>query len=121
MEKLDKANIPAAVTLILARIVYAINWFNIASIFSHIASDFKQDVSLLGLITASFFVGVGTFQVPGGIIAAKQGARKTAILGITIASSAALLCGLSSQLLEIEILRFIVGAGMAFSLALVLL
>ncbi|HET7389705.1 MAG TPA: MFS transporter [Nitrososphaeraceae archaeon] len=114
LEKLDKANLPAAVTLILARIVYAINWFNIASIFSHIASDFKQDVSLLGLITASFFVGVGTFQVPGGIIAAKQGARKTAIYGITISSSAALLCGISSQLQEIEILRFIVGLGMAF-------
>ena len=114
MENLDKANLPAAVTLILARIVYAINWFNIASVFSHIASDFKQDVSLLGLITASFFVGVGTFQVPGGIIAAKQGARKTAIYGITIASSAALLCGISSQLQEIEILRFIVGLGMAF-------
>lgn len=114
MERLDKVNRAGILTLLFARITYAINWFNIASIFSYIASDFKQDVSLLGLITASFFVGIGIFQVPGGILAAKQGSRKTAIYGITIASFAALLCGLSSQLQQIELLRFVVGLGMAF-------
>jgi MFS family permease len=111
---LDKVNRAGVLTLLFARITYAINWFNIASIFSHIASDFKQDVSLLGLITTSFFVGLGIFQLPSGILAAKQGSRKTAIYGMTIASSAALLCGLSLQLQQIEILRFVVGLGMAF-------
>jgi MFS family permease len=100
-------------SLLFARITYAINWFNIASIFSHISSDFKQDVSLLGLLTTSFLIGVGLFQVPGGILAAIQGSRRTAIHGIMIASSAALLCGLSSQLQQMEILRFVVGLGMA--------
>jgi MFS family permease len=114
LERLDKVNRASILTLLFARITYAINWFNIASIFSYIASDFKQDVSLLGLITASFFVGIGIFQVPGGILAAKQGSRKTAIYGITISSFAALLCGLSSQLQQIELLRFVVGLGMAF-------
>jgi MFS family permease len=114
LERLDKVNRAGILTLLFARITYAINWFNIASIFSYIASDFKQDVSLLGLITASFFVGIGIFQVPGGILAAKQGSRKTAIYGMTIASFAALLCGLSSQLQQIELLRFVVGLGMAF-------
>lgn len=111
---MDKVNRAGVLTLLFARIIYAINWFNIASIFSYIASDFKQDVSLLGLIAASFFIGIGIFQVPGGILAAKQGSRKTAIYGMTIASSAALLCGLSSQLQQIEVLRFVVGLGMAF-------
>lgn len=114
MDRVNKVNRAAVLTLLLARIIYAINWFNIASIFSHIASEFKQDVSLLGLITASFLVGIGICQVPGGILAAKQGARKIAIYGITIASSAALLCGLSSDLKQIEVLRFVVGLGMAF-------
>ena len=99
--------------MLFARIIYAINWFNIASIFSHIASDFKQDVTLLGLLTTSFLIGIGLFQVPGGILAAVQGSRKTAIYGITISSSGALLCGLSSQLQQIEVLRFVVGLGMA--------
>jgi MFS family permease len=70
-------------------------------------------VSLLGLLTTSFLIGVGLFQVPGGILAAIQGSRRTAIHGIMIASSAALLCGLSSQLQQMEILRFVVGLGMA--------
>ena len=100
-------------SLLFARITYAINWFNIASIFSLIASDFKQDVSLLGLLTTSFLIGIGLFQVPGGILAAMQGSRRTAIHGIMIASSAAFLCGLSSQLQQMEILRFVVGLGMA--------
>ena len=99
--------------MLFARIIYAINWFNIASIFSHIASDFKQDVTLLGLLTTSFLIGIGLFQVPGGILAQVQGSRKTAIYGITISSSGALLCGLSSQLQQIEVLRFVVGLGMA--------
>jgi MFS family permease len=114
LERLDKVNCAGVLTLLFARIIYAIIWFNIASIFSHIALDFKEDVSMLGLITASFFVGIGIFQVPGGILAAKQGSKKTATYGMTIASSAALLCGLSSQLQQIEVLRFVVGLGMAF-------
>jgi MFS family permease len=110
---LNKINRWAVLSLLFARITYAINWFNIASIFSLIASDFKQDVSLLGLLTTSFLIGIGLFQVPGGILAAMQGSRRTAIHGIMIASSAAFLCGLSSQLQQMEILRFVVGLGMA--------
>ncbi|MFL6340670.1 MAG: MFS transporter [Nitrososphaeraceae archaeon] len=110
---MKKINGWAVSSLLYTRVVYAINWFNIASIFSHIASDFKQDISLLGLLSTSFLIGVGLFQVPGGIIAAIQGARRTAIYGIIIASLAAFLCGLSSQLQQIEILRFVVGLGMA--------
>ena len=70
-------------------------------------------MSLLGLLTTSFLIGIGPFQVPGGILAAIQGSRRTAIHGIMIASSAALLCGLSSQIQQMEILRFVVGLGMA--------
>src|SRR6478672_8218078 len=103
---MNKTNHSAVSSLLFARIIYAINWFNIASIFSQIASDFKQDISLLGLLTMSFLIGVGLFQVPGGILAAILGSRRTAIYGITISSSAAVLCGLSSQLQEIEVLRF---------------
>ena len=110
---MDKINRLAVLSLLFARVIYAINWFNIASIFSHIASDFKQDVSSLGLLTTSFLIGIGLFQVPGGILAAVQGSRRTAIYGITTASLAALLCGLSSQLQQMEVLRFVVGLGMA--------
>jgi MFS family permease len=103
----------ATLTLMLARIIYTINWFNIASIFYLIALDFREDIAMLGIITASFLIGVGLFQVPAGIIAAKHGPRKIAIYGIVIASSAALITGLASDITQITILRFIIGIGMA--------
>jgi MFS family permease len=103
----------ATLSLMLARIVYTINWFNIASIFYLIASDFREDIAMLGIISAGFLLGVGLFQVPAGIIAAKYGPRKIAIYGIMIASSAALLTGLVSDTTQIIILRFIIGIGMA--------
>jgi len=103
----------ATLCLLLARVVYTINWFNIASIFYLIASDFGTNIAILGIISASFLIGVGLFQVPAGIIAAKIGARKIAICGIMIASSAALVTGLASDTAQIILLRFIVGIGMA--------
>src|SRR5918995_6420977 len=101
------------ISLLLARVFYSANWFNIASIFFLIALDLKQDVSMLGLVTASFIIGVGVFQVPAGILAARYGASKTAVSGILIASFCALLTGISNDILQIAILRFVVGLGMA--------
>lgn len=103
----------ATLSLMLARVVYTINWFNIASIFYFIASDFKENIAMLGIISASFLVAVGLFQVPAGIIAAKYGPRKIAIYGIMIASSAALVAGLATNTSQITLLRFIIGIGMA--------
>ena len=103
----------ATLSLMLARVVYTINWFNIASIFYLIASDFREDIAILGIISASFLLGVGLFQVPAGIMAAKYGPRKIAIYGIMIASSAALVTGLASDTTQIIVLRFIIGIGMA--------
>ncbi|MGC2386926.1 MAG: MFS transporter [Nitrososphaeraceae archaeon] len=100
-------------SLLLARIFYSANWFNIASIFYLIAYDLKQDISMLGLVTSSFIIGVGFFQVPAGIIAAKYGPDKLAIFGILLASFCALVTGLSESILQIAVLRFMVGVGMA--------
>ena len=103
----------ATLSLMLARVVYTINWFNIASIFYLIASDFRENIAMLGIISASFLLAVGLFQVPAGIMAAKFGPRKIAIYGIMISSSAALVTGLASDTTQIILLRFIIGIGMA--------
>jgi MFS family permease len=100
-------------SLLLARIFYSANWFNIASIFYLVAYDLKQDISMLGLVTSSFIIGVGLFQVPAGIIAAKYGPDKLAIFGILLASFCALVTGLSESIFQIAVLRFMVGVGMA--------
>jgi len=100
-------------SLLLARVFYSVNWFNIASIFFLIAYDLKLSISMLGLVTSSFIIGVGLFQVPAGIIAARYGADKLAVFGILLSSSCALVTGLSENILQIALLRFMVGVGMA--------
>lgn len=111
------SNRAAVASLILGRIVYAVNWYSLAAVFTFTASELNQNVSGLGLVTATFFVGIGVFQVPGGILAAKIGPRLTAIYGTAIASFAALLTGFAGNLVEIAVLRFFVGLGMAFVFA----
>src|ERR687896_1625173 len=113
-KKVLSSDAEASVSLIVARIVYGINWVNICSIFPFIALEFGKDVSLLGSISAAFFIGVGLFQIPAGIFAATFNPRTSAIVGIIITSAAALLSGLVSSSSQLIWLRFIVGFGMAF-------
>ena len=100
-------------SLILSRAAYAINWYNIAAVFAFIAVDFGQNVSGLGVLTASFYIGLGLFQIPGGIVAAKFGPRKTAIYGMLVSSAAAALTAFTFQFYQLVLLRFLVGVGMA--------
>ncbi|TVP39095.1 MFS transporter [Candidatus Nitrosocosmicus arcticus] len=102
------------ISIILARIVYAVNWFNISSIFYLILNDFKQDVSMLGLVTSGFLIGIGLFQIPAGILSAKYNAKFIIFFGTMLLSISSLLSGLSSELYQMVILRFLVGVGMAF-------
>lgn len=104
-------------SLIFARVIYAVNWFNIASLFSQIAVELHQNVAGLGLITATFYIGLGVSQVPGGILAARIGPRSTAIAGTLIASAASLSISFVAELYQIALLRLLVGLGMAFVFA----
>ena len=104
----------ASSSIITARVFYAVNWFNVAAIFPLIAFEFEQDIGLLGSISAAFFLGVGLFQVPAGLFAARYSPRTSAIFGIALASAAALVYGFATEESQLVWLRFIVGAGMAF-------
>jgi len=101
-------------SLLVARVVYAINWYNITAVFASIAVEFRENVAGLGLIFSSFFLGIGVVQVPAGLIAARIGARRTAIVGVALASASALLSGLAVNIYELVLFRGLVGMGMAF-------
>jgi len=101
-------------TLLLARVQYTINWFNISSIFYFISLDFNLDISSLGLITTSFLIGVGAFQVPAGILVAKYGPKSLSIIGILLSSSIAIISGFTQDTMQIILSRFFIGIGMAF-------
>ena len=98
-------------SLILSRVFYAVNYYNLAAVFSLMASEMNQNIAGLGYVTTAFYVGLGIFQVPGGILAAKIRPRLTVICGTIILSLSALLTGFATSLAEIAILRFFVGLG----------
>jgi MFS transporter, ACS family, glucarate transporter len=107
----------AVISLVAARIVYAINWLNIGAIFYLMNADLKSGVGGLGALTSSFYLGVGVMQVPGGVLAAKWGPKRTVSLGMLVSSLAVLGTSVSSAIVQVAILRFIVGAGMALVFA----
>lgn len=104
-------------SIIFARIVYALNWLNVGAIFYLMESDLKSDVSGLGLLTGSFYLGIGVSQVPGGVLAARWGPKRVVVIGIFLYSLSALVISTMTTVLEIAILRFLVGVGMAFVFA----
>ena len=107
----------AVASLIGARIVYAINWLNIGALFYLMSPDLNSGVSGLGILTSTFYLGVGLMQIPGSLLAAIWGPKRTVTTGILVASVAVLGTSLSQSLLEVAALRFIVGTGMAMVFA----
>jgi MFS family permease len=107
----------AVASLIGARIVYAINWLNIGALFYLMSPDLNSGVSGLGIVTASFYLGVGLMQIPGSLLAAVWGPKRTVTVGILLSSSAVLGTSISQSLPEVAVLRFLVGTGMALVFA----
>jgi len=104
-------------SMIFARIIYAINWMNVGAIFFLMRPDLNAGVSGLGTISATFYLGIGIMQVPGGILVAKWGPKKVSVIGVFISSISALVTSVLTTIPEVAILRFLVGAGMAFVFA----
>ncbi len=104
----------AVATLITVQFVCAINWYSVSSVFSLIASDFHQNVSGLGLVTATFVLGVAVFQLPAGLVAAKYGPRRALLLGTLLIASSSILIGLADAVVFLTVLRFVEGVGEAF-------
>jgi MFS family permease len=81
------------------------------------SGDLNTGVSGLGSLTSSFYLGVGSMQIPGGILAAKWGPKRTVTTGVLVSSLAVLATSISISLPEVAILRFVVGSGMALVFA----
>ncbi len=103
--------------LIFARIIYALNWMNLAAIFYLMRGDVGADVSGLGSVTGAFYLGIGLVQIPGGLLAAKYGPKRVVVAGIFVTSLSVLGTAAVSTIPLLALLRFLVGAGMAFVFA----
>lgn len=103
----------AIASLVASRIIYATNWLNIGAIFVLMEATLGVGIVGLGTLTSSFYLGLGLTQVPAGIMAAKMGPKKVVVAGIMLSSLTTLGISASTQLIEVAVLRFVVGAGMA--------
>src|SRR2546428_13577866 len=76
-------------SVLTSRVIYTINWFNIAPLLGAtglIALGLSIDLPSQGLLTSSFLLGAGIFQIPAGIVSGRWGTKKTSKLGNVILS-----------------------------------
>ena len=107
-------------SVLTSRVIYTINWFNIAPLlgqFGRIALDLKVDLPAQGLLTSSFLLGAGIFQIPAGIVSARWGAKNTSQLGMLILSLSGIGEGLSPDFSTLLLSRFLLGLGAALFFA----
>lgn len=76
-----------------------------------IAQEFHMSSTVMGVVISAFFIGYGSMQIPGGIIADKFGARKTITLGVASWSLFSLLTGTASSLTSLIWVRILFGLG----------
>ncbi len=100
-------------SLISSRAVYALNWYNISPLYIFIETSLTIPLASLGEIPTAFLIGAGLFQIPSGMLAAKIGNKRVAILGMYLLSVMTILSGLSWNLASIVIFRFLLGVGAA--------
>lgn len=76
-----------------------------------IGKDLNLDTAEQGLIISAFFIGYAAFQIPGGFLADKFGARKIMAIGIAWWSVFTSLTGAVLTLPLMLVVRFLFGIG----------
>src|SRR5437899_8159892 len=104
-------------SVLTSRVIYTVNWFNISPALFLIGKDLKVDLPSLGILTASFLLGAGVFQIPAGIASAHWGPKNTSQLGMLILSLSGIGEGLSPNLPVLIVSRFLLGVGAALFFA----
>ena len=103
--------------LVLSAIAF-VDRTNISIAGVEISREFRLDNSQLGWIFSAFLLGYAFFQVPGGIVAEKFGARRVLAFsvfwwGLFTVLTALIPAGVAGGLVLLIISRFLLGAGEA--------
>jgi MFS family permease len=103
--------------LVLARIVYAFNWYNMGAVLFLVGKGLDANPGELGIVLGAFLVGAGIFQVPAGLWAMRRGYRSTSIFALGLMGVFCLASAFSPNWEVLALLRFGAGAGAAFFFA----
>jgi sugar phosphate permease len=74
-----------------------------------IGSEFALSPTVMGVVISAFFIGYGSMQIPGGIIADKIGPRKAITFGIAAWSAFSVLTGAATSLAKLIGIRVLFG------------
>ncbi len=107
----------AAATLLLARIVYAFNWYNVGAVLPAIGLHLGASTFQLGLVLGAFLLGAGLFQVPAGLAALRWGNRTVSLFALLLMGSFSLASAFAPSWELLAVCRFGAGAGAAFFFA----
>ena len=103
--------------LFLARVVYAVNWYNVGAVLPLIGAGLHAGPAQLGLVLGAFLAGVGFFQLPAGVASLRYGGRRVSLAGLTVLGITGILSALSPNWMVLAGFRFIGGIGAAFFFA----
>lgn len=84
-----------------------------AILSARLEADLGLDAASLGLLTAAYFLGVGTAQIPIGICLDAYGPRRVQSVMLCIAAVGIATFGLSESVPLLVIARMLIGIGMA--------
>jgi predicted MFS family arabinose efflux permease len=101
----------------LARIVYAVNWYNIGAVLPMLGRQLPATTFELGLVLGAFLLGAGIFQVPAGFAALRWGNRSVSIFAVFLMGAFSLASAFSPNWVVLAAFRFGAGAGAAFFFA----
>ncbi|HEV2316822.1 MAG TPA: MFS transporter [Thermoplasmata archaeon] len=101
----------ATIVLIGLRVFYAYNWFDIGPALPRLGEEFSVGPAAWGVLLASFFIGAGILQVPAGLLAARWGTRRVAVLGAALLGVSALAASFAPNFESLVVLRGVSGAG----------
>jgi len=76
-----------------------------------IGKEFHLSSTLMGVVAGAFFIGYGSMQIPGGMLADKFGARKSITCGVFFWSVFSVLTGAARSLAVLIWVRIFFGFG----------
>jgi MFS transporter, ACS family, D-galactonate transporter len=88
-----------------------LNWFDVATAFPLIGSEFHVGLGSLSYLISLYIVGYGLSHIPGGMLATAIGMKKTLVLGLVVQSVAGIMSGLSYSYTELAFFRVVSGIG----------
>lgn len=88
-----------------------LNWFDVATAFPLIGSEFHLGLGSLSYLISLFIVGYGLAHIAGGLLATAIGIKKSLVLGLLVQGIAGVTSGLSTNYFELELSRVLSGVG----------